>query len=140
MRKYVGNSLALLLAAGGISSSIVSGGIALIAVSGASILIKGYMEHKNYNLTIEQSKDAYQSYDHLLIEIKETLRSGNFDESRLINKMSSLDNYIIANSPLIGNFLKDYNEGFTYEWLTEFYHQSMNQYHPNTAHKKLMFS
>ena len=47
MRKCVGNSLALLLAAGGISSSIVSGGIALIAVSGASILIKGYMEHKN---------------------------------------------------------------------------------------------
>ena len=110
-----GNSLALLFASGGISSSIASGGIVLIAVSVISIFIKGFMEQKNYDLKIEQSKYAYQSYDHLLIEIKEILRSGNFDESRLINKMSCLDNYIIENSPLIDKFLKDYNKHFTYE-------------------------
>ena len=103
MKKYVGNSLALLFAAGGISASIASGGILLIAISAASIFIKGFMEQNNYDLKIEQSKYAYQSYDHLLIEIKEILRSGNFDESRLINKMSGLDNYIIDNSPLIDN-------------------------------------
>ena len=55
-KKYIGNSLALMFAAGGISSSIGSGGIALITVSGTSILIKGYMEHKNYDMKIEQSK------------------------------------------------------------------------------------
>ena len=38
-------------------------------------------------------------------------------KSRLINKMSGLDNYIIDNSPLIDKFLKDYNKHFTYEWL-----------------------
>ena len=107
MKKYLGNSLALLFAAGGIASPIASDGIALIAVSGTSILIKGYMEHTNYELKIEQSKYAYQSYDHLLIEIKEILRSGNFDESRLINKMSGLDNYIIDNWPLIARQLTD---------------------------------
>ena len=53
MKKYIRNSLALLFAAGGISSSIASGGIALIAVSGTSILIKGFMEHKNYDLKID---------------------------------------------------------------------------------------
>ena len=113
-KKYIGNSLALMFAAGGISSSIASGGIALIAVSGASILIKGYMEHKNYDMKIEQSKYALQSYDHLLIEIKDILRSGNFDESSLIHKMSGLDNYIVDNSPLIDKFLKEYNKYFTY--------------------------
>ena len=112
-KKYIGNSLALMFAAGGISSSIASGGIALIAVSGASILIKGYMEHKNYDMKIEQSKYAFQSYDHLLIEIKDILRSGNFDESSLIHKMSGLDNYIVDNSPLIDKFLKEYNKYFT---------------------------
>ena len=100
-KKYVGNSLALMFAAGGISSSIASGGIALIAVSGASILIKGYMEHKNYDMKIEQSKYAFQSY-------------GNFHESSLIHKMSGLDNYIVDNSPLIDKFLKEYNKYFTY--------------------------
>ena len=81
----------------------------------ASIVIKGYMEHKNYNMKIEQSKYAFQSYDHLLVEIKDILRSGNFNESSLIHIMSGLDNYIIDNSPLIENVLKDYNERFTYE-------------------------
>ena len=113
-KKYVGNSLALMFATGGISSSIASGGIALIAVSGASILIKGHMEHKNYDMKIEQSKYAFQSYDHLLIEIKDILRSGNFDESSFIHKMSGLDNYIVDNSPLIDKFLKEYNKHFTY--------------------------
>ena len=113
-KKYIGNSLALMFAAGGISSSIASGGISLIAVSGASILIKGYMEDKNYDMKIEQSKYAFQSYDHLLIEIKDTLRSGNFNESSLIHKMSGLDNYIVDNSPLIEKLLKEYNRYFTY--------------------------
>ena len=60
-KKYIGNSLSLMFAAGGFPSSIASGGIALIAVSGASILFEGYMEHKNYVMKIEQSKYAYQS-------------------------------------------------------------------------------
>ena len=60
-KKYIGNSLALMFAAGGISSSIASGGIALIAVSGTSILIKGYMEHKNYDMKIEQSKYPFKA-------------------------------------------------------------------------------
>ena len=117
-KKYIGNSLALMFAAGGISSSIASGGIALIAVSGASILIKGYMEHKNYEMKIEQCRYAYQCYEHLSIDIKESLRSGDFDENSLIQKMSGLDNFVIDNSPLMDKFVKDYNKFFTFEWLT----------------------
>ena len=48
--KFIGNSLSVLTASGGIASAIATGGISLIAISTVALLVKGYMEHKGLDL------------------------------------------------------------------------------------------
>ena len=73
--KFIGNSLSVLTALGGIASAIATGGISLIAISTVALLVKGYMEHKGLDLKIQNCTYAYQSYQHLLIMIREAMRS-----------------------------------------------------------------
>ena len=77
--RLLGNSLSIIFASGGIASSIASGGISLIAISTVALLIQGWMKHKDLDLKIQNCTYAYQSYQHLLNEIKEIMRSGKFD-------------------------------------------------------------
>ena len=108
--KFIGNSLSVLTASGGIASAIATGGISLIAISTVALLVKGYMEHKGLDLKIQNCIYAYQSYQHLLIMIREVLRAGDLNRESLINQMTSVDNFVIDNSPIIDKYLKMYDE------------------------------
>ena len=111
--KLLGNSLSIVFASGGFASSIATGGIGLVAVSAAALLIQGWMSHKNLDLKIQNCTYAYQSYQHLLNEIKDMMRSGNFNSSHICNTMKNIDDYVTDNSPIVDKYLIRYNEKFT---------------------------
>ena len=50
--KLIGNSLSIIFASSGLASSIATGGISLIAISTAALLIQGWTKHKNLDLKI----------------------------------------------------------------------------------------
>ena len=97
---FIGNSISILTASDGIASAVATGCISLIAISTVSLLRKGYMEHQSLNLKIQNCQYAFQSSNHLLILIKDAMRSGNFNEEALINSMNNVDNYVTDNSPI----------------------------------------
>ena len=51
--RYLGNTVSLLTASGGIASSFATGGISLVAISTVALLVKGYMEHQNLEIKIQ---------------------------------------------------------------------------------------
>ena len=112
--KLLGNSLSIVFASGGFASSIATGGISLIAISTAALLIQGWMSHKNLDLKIQNCTYAHQSYQHLLNEIKDMMRSGNFNSSHIYNTMKNIDDYVTDNSPIINKYLIKYDEKFTH--------------------------
>ena len=93
--------MSIIFASGGFASSIATGGISLIAVSTAALIIQSWMKHKNLDLKIQNCTYAYQSYQHLLNEIKNMIRSGNFNSSHIDNTMKNLDDYVTDNSPIV---------------------------------------
>ena len=111
--KLLGNSLSIVFTAGGIASAIATSGVALVAVSTVSLLIQGWMKHKDLDLKIHNCIYAYQSYQYLLNEIKNSMRSGNYQPLFLHNTMNNIDNYVCDNSPIVDKFLKKYDEKFT---------------------------
>ena len=108
-----GNSLSVILGTGGIVAAVATSGVSLVAISTASILIQGWMKHKDLDLKIKQCEYAYQTYQHLLNQIRLMLRSGDCDIDHLRVTMTNLDDYIVDNSPIIDNFLQKYYEKFT---------------------------
>jgi len=113
--KWIANSASIIFASGGLVSSIATGGISLVAVSSAALLIQGWMKHQNLDLKIHNCQYAYQSYDHLLVMIKEAARSGNFDRDSLINSLTNTDNFVADNSPVVDKYLKKYDDYFISE-------------------------
>ena len=111
--KFVGNSLSIVFASGGLASSIASGGISLIAISTVALLIQGWMIHKNLDLKIQNCIYAYQSYQHLLISIRDTMRVGDFNQSSIHVTMKNIDDYVTDNSPIVDKYLLKYDEKFT---------------------------
>ena len=105
--------MSIVFASGGIVSSIVTGGISLVAVSTGALLIQGYMKHKDVDLKIYLCTYAYQSYQHLLIKIKNIARSGDYNPSSLIATMKNIDDYVTDNSPIIDKLLLKYDKNFT---------------------------
>ena len=99
-------------ASGGITSAIATGGISLVAISTVALLVKGYMEHQNLDIKIQTCTYAYQSYQHLLIMIKNVM-SGAFHKESLINSMANIDNFVTDNSPVVDNFFKKYDEKYS---------------------------
>ena len=77
--RLLGNSLSIIFASGGFASSIATGGIGLITISTVALLIQGWMKHKDLDLKIQNCTNAYKSYQHLLNEIKNMIRSGDFN-------------------------------------------------------------
>ena len=110
--EITGNSLSIIFASGGVASSIATGGISLIAISTAALLIQGWMSHKNLDLKIQNCTYAHQSYQHLLNEIKDTMRSGNFNSSLIYNTMKNIDDYVTDNSPIVDKYFVKYDETF----------------------------
>ena len=111
--KILGNSLSIVFAAGGIASAVATSGIALVAVSTVSLLIQGWMSHKQLDLKIQNCTYAHQSYQHLLNTMKDILRSGNFETNGLYNMMNNIDTYVTDTSPIVDKCLKKYNSIFT---------------------------
>ena len=111
--KLLGNSLSIVFASGGFGSSIATGGISLIAISTAALLIQGWMKHKNLDLKIQNCIYAYQSYQHLLNAIKDMMRGGDFKPSYIHITMKNIDDYVTDNSPIIDRYLLKYDENFT---------------------------
>ena len=111
--RLLGNSLSIVFASGGFPSSIATGGISLIAISTVSILIQGWMKHKDVDLKIQKCTYAYQSYQHFLNEIKYTMRSGKFDLPHIYNTIKNIDDYVKDNGPIIDKYLTKYDEKFT---------------------------
>ena len=103
------NTVSLLTASGGIATAIATGGISLVAICTVALLVKGYMEHQNLDIKIQTCTYAYQSYGHLLIMIKNVMRSGAFDRESLINTMTNIDNFVTDNSPVVDKFFKQYD-------------------------------
>ena len=64
------------------------------------------MKHKNVEY-------AFQAYGHLLNEIKDILRSVEFNSQELYNKMQLIDDFILDNSPMVDKWIKKYDEIFT---------------------------
>ena len=112
--KLLGNSLSIIFASGGFASSIATGGVSLVAISTAELLIQGWMNHKELDLKILNCKYAHQSYQHLLNEIKDIMRSGEFNSSHIYNTMKNIDDYVTDNSPAVDKYLSKYDEKFTY--------------------------
>ena len=110
--KLIGDSASIIFASGGIASTAASGGIALIAVSAGALIIQGWMKHQNLDLKIYNCQYAYQSYNHLLIQIKDAMRTGNFEKDGLISSMNNVDCYITDNSPPVDKYLRKYSDKF----------------------------
>ena len=73
------------------------------------------MNYKNLEIKIQNCTYAYQSYQHLLNNIKDMMRRGDFKPSYLHTTMNSIDNYVCDNSPVVDKFLQKYNDIFTEE-------------------------
>ena len=112
--RLIGNSLSIIFASGGFASSIATGGISLITISTAALLIQGWMKHKDLDLKIQNCTYAYQSYQHLLNQIKDIMRSGSFNSSHIHNTMKNIDDYVTDNSPIVDKYFMKYDKIFTY--------------------------
>lgn len=112
--KLASESSSVIFATGGVTSAIAISGVNLIAISTASIFIQVYMKHKNVERKLNQSKYPHGTNGHLLNEIKDILRSGEFNPQELYNKIQIIDDFILDNSPLVDKWVKKYDKIFTY--------------------------
>ena len=111
--KLAANILSLLFASGGIVSSIVTNGIALVGIAVISLVIQSYKNYKSLDMKIYFCDYSYKSYQHLLNEIKEAMRSGHYDNDDLINKMKQIDDVVTDHSIPIDKLFTEYDEKFT---------------------------
>ena len=72
------------------------------------------MNYKELDIKIHNCTYAHQSYQHILDEIKDIMRSGNFNSSNIYNTMKYIDDYVTDNSPIVDKYLIKYDEKFTY--------------------------
>ena len=110
--KIIGDFISVVLATGGTATAIATHGITLAATSTGAVLIQGYRKHKNLDLKIQNCQYAYHSYQHLLISIKNSSRSGYFEQSRLYNMVRGIDDFVTDNSPVVDKFITKYNKKF----------------------------
>ena len=104
--KLLGDTLSVVFATSGIASAIATSGISLVAISTTSVIIQGWMKHKNLELKIQNCTHAYQSYQHLLNAIKDIMRGGDFQPNILHTMMNNIDNHVTDNSPIIDSRCK----------------------------------
>jgi len=100
-----------LLTTAGIASDIATGGV-LGILAAVEMVIESIMDYKNINNNIITCKYAFQSYQHLMIQIKTALRLGRYDREHLVNCINNVDNYIIETCPLVDKFKKKYERKY----------------------------
>ena len=109
--KLLGNTISVITGTGGIISAVVTGGIALVAISTCALLIKSYMDFQSLDLKIQNCTYAYQSYQHLLNSIKDMLRSGDFQPSSH-TELKNVDDFVTDVCPSVDKFCTKYNDKF----------------------------
>ena len=105
--KYASRLTSGAIAGGGIASVIVSGSVLTIISLGASLLIEILLDYKNVNENMNNCKYAYQSYQHLMIRIKTSLRLGLYNSENLVNSIANLENFCVDICPLVDKYKKD---------------------------------
>ena len=105
--KYAARLTSGAIAGGEITSVIVSGSVLTIISLSASLLIEILLDYKNVNENMNNCKYAYQSYQHLMIQIKTALRLGQYNIQNLVNSISNLDNFFVDICPLVDKYKKD---------------------------------
>ena len=110
--KYGCRFVSILITAGGIASVIAAGGVLGILAAIPGIAIEILMDYKNVHINIISCQYAYQSYQHLMIQIKTTLRLGRYDREHLVNCINNVNNYIIDTCPVVDQFKKEYERKF----------------------------
>jgi len=108
--KYGCRFFSILLTVGGVASVIASGGVLGILAAVPGMAIETSMDYKNVHDNIITCKYTYQSYRHLMIQIKTALRLGRYDREHLVNCIYNVDNYIIDTCPVVGKFKKKYQK------------------------------
>ena len=101
--RFVGNSTSVIFGTGGIVAAVATSGISLVAISTTSILIQGWMKRKDFDLKIKQCEYAFQTYQHLLNEIRLMMRSGDCDLTTLRLNLNNTDDFIVDNAPIVEN-------------------------------------
>ena len=91
----IGSSL--LVVTGTIPGRITLNPIIIGVISGCGVDVQTYATAEKYDRKLEHCKFAYTSYKNLLIELRDSLRSGVFDEKLFFNKSVVFDNIINDN-------------------------------------------
>jgi len=99
-----------MVTAGGIASVIATGGVLGILAAVPGIAIATIMDYKNVHNDIFSCHYAFQSYQHLMIQIKTALRLGRYDREHIVNCINNVDNYIIDTCPVVDKFKKQYQK------------------------------
>ena len=94
------------------AGAIATSGVALVAISSVALIIQSYIKHKNLDMNIKTCQNAYQSYNHLLNEIKNSLRTGYFNRDNLVLTMANIDNIVVVNCPIVDKYDSKYNNHF----------------------------
>jgi len=98
----------MILTAGGIVTVIASGGVLGIVAVVPGIATETLMDYKNVHCNIITGKYAFQSYQHLMIQIKTALRFGRYDREHVVKCINNVDNYIIDTCPVVDKVKKKY--------------------------------
>lgn len=102
-----------LVTTGAVVGSVTLNPIILSVISGMGILLKSYSEIKNFSSKIETSNFAFTTYEKSLIELRNSLRGGEFNNTNFINQMKLLDELIIDKCVIVDRFEKQYDKKFT---------------------------
>ena len=106
--KIIGNSITIICAG-------IAGGVSIITpialgIATFSLVIQAYMSHKNITQNIAMCKHATTLYQHLLNEIYFSLRSGEINKEKLLQKMEFIDDQVSDLCPDINQELKKYDK------------------------------
>ena len=67
---------------------------------------------KNLDMNIKTCQNAFQSYNQLLNEIKNALRTGNFNKNNLLIAMNNIDNIMAVNCLIVDKYYLKYSKIF----------------------------
>jgi len=75
------------------------------------------MDYKTVHNNIITCKFAYESYQHLMIQIKTALRLGRYDREHLVNRINNVENYNIDTCPVVDKFKKKYEKKYQNSYI-----------------------
>lgn len=106
-------SSTMIITAGAITGGVTLNPVVLGSISGLGLIIKTFGEIKDFKKRIEMCKFAYTTYQKILNDLRRGLRGGIFDESKFIEDMKQVDEFVIdLCPPICSRFEKRYERIF----------------------------